>query len=155
LNDASAIPSLTLAGDVLYVPSGGITALKIDTHAEPPKQLWRVGQLGPGTASPVVLGARLFTINNASVLTCADVADGNRVWQLRLAGPFSATPVASGNILYCVNEKGLLQTVDTSKPEGDIVSKLDLGEMILSTPAIANGALYIRSDSTLWKLKRS
>jgi outer membrane protein assembly factor BamB len=155
LSDASAIPSLALAGDTLYVPSGGMTALKLESENQPPKQLWRVSQLGPGTASPVVVGEKLFTLNNASVLTCAGTADGNRLWQLRLTGPFSATPVASGDILYCVNEKGLLQTVDTAKPEGEIASKLDLGQMILSTPAIANGALYLRSDSMLWKVKGS
>jgi outer membrane protein assembly factor BamB len=154
--DAANIPSLTLEGDMVYVPSnGGMAAMKVEGENQPPKQLWKLKELAAGTASPVALGDRLFIINNASVMTCADVADGKRVWQLRLSGPFSATPVASGNILFCVNEKGLLQAVDTSKPEGEIVSKLDLGQMVLSTPAIANGALYVRSDATLWKVKGS
>ncbi len=101
------------------------------------------------------MGDRLFIVNRASVLTCADAADGKRLWQLRLQGPFSATPVAAGNTLFCVSEKGVLQAVDTTKPEGEIVSTLDLKETILATPAIANGALYLRSDATLWKLKSS
>jgi outer membrane protein assembly factor BamB len=153
-NGASTIPSSAFLRDVLYVPGGGITAWKLDA-ANPPTQLWKVAQLAAGTASPVALGERLFTINNAAVLTCADVADGKRLWQLRLQGPFSATPVAAGNTLYCVSEKGVLQTVDTTKPEGEIVSTLDLKETILATPSIANGALYLRSDATLWKLKSS
>lgn len=151
-NGASPIPSAVLLRDVLYVPGGGITAWKLQA-ANPPAQLWKVAQLAASTASPVPLGERLFTVNSASVLTCADVGDGKRLWQLRLQGPFSATPVAAGNTLYCVSEKGLLQTVDTTKPEGEIVSTLDLKETILATPSIANGALYLRSDATLWKLK--
>ena len=153
-NEASTIPSAAFLRDVLYVPGGGITAWKLDA-ANQPTQLWKVAQLAASTASPVAFGEKLFTVNSASVLTCADVADGKRLWQLRLQGPFSATPVASGSTLYCVSEKGVLQTVDTTKPEGEIVSTFELKETILATPAIANGALYLRSDATLWKLKSS
>jgi hypothetical protein len=50
------------------------------------------------------------------------------------------------------NEKGLLQVVDTSKPEGELVSEMDLGETILSTPAISGNAMFLRSDGKLWKI---
>ncbi len=43
---------------------------------------------------------------------------------------------------------------DATAPEGAIVGELDLGQ-VLSTPSIAHGALYVRSDGTLWKLKKS
>ena len=45
--------------------------------------------------------------------------------------------------------------VDTFKPEGEVISELDLGDTILSTPAISGGAIYIRSDGRLWKLGKS
>ena len=41
---------------------------------------------------------------------------------------FSATPVAAGTSLYCVNEKGLLQIVDTTVPEGAVVSIVIQGD---------------------------
>ncbi|MEO6036084.1 MAG: pyrrolo-quinoline quinone, partial [Verrucomicrobiota bacterium] len=58
----------------------------------------------------------------------------------------------AGQFIYCVNEKGLAQVVDTSKVEGEVASELDLGETILSTPSIAHGAIYFRSDTRLWKV---
>lgn len=154
LSKADTIPSPTLVGDIMYVPGDGITALKLNA-SNSPVQLWKVSQLATGTASPLALRDRLFIVNRASVLTCANAANGERLWQLRLQGPFSATPVAAGNTLFCVSEKGVLQAVDTTKPEGEIVSTLELKETILATPAIADGALYLRSDATLWKLKGS
>ena len=154
LSKADTIPSPTLQGDTIYVPGDGVTALKLST-TNSPTQLWKVSQLATGTASPLALGDRLFIVNRASVLTCANAANGERLWQLRLQGPFSATPVAAGKTLFCVSEKGVLQAVDTTKPEGEIVSTLELNETILATPAISNGALYLRSDATLWKLKSS
>lgn len=152
---ASTIPSATVSDGVLYVPSHGITALKPEPEGQSPKQLWRSGQLRPATSSPIIVNQRVFTLNDAGVLTCGDAANGNRLWQLRLKGPFSATPVAAGAFLYCVNEKGLLQVVDTAQPEGAVTSEVDLTATILSTPSIARGFVYVRSDAKLWKLGKS
>jgi outer membrane protein assembly factor BamB len=152
---ASTIPSSTASDGVLFVPSHGLTALQPAVESQSPKQLWRSAQLRPATSSPIVVNQRVFTLNDAGVLACGNVTDGSRLWQLRLKGPFSATPVASGPLLYCVNEAGLLQVIDTSQPEGAIVSELDLGKTILSTPSIAHGAVYVRSDAKLWKLTKS
>jgi len=152
---ASTIPSSTPSGGVLYVPSQGLTALQPGPEGQSPKQLWRSGQLRPATSSALILSGRVYTLNDAGVLTCGSATDGSRLWQLRLKGPFSSTPVAAGHHVYCVNEKGLLQVVDTSTPEGAVVSELDLGQTVLSTPSIAGGAVYVRSDGKLWKLGKS
>ena len=51
--------------------------------------------------------------------------------------------------------RGVAQVVDVSakgKSEGQIIGEMDLGETVLSTPAIANGALFVRSNGKLWKL---
>lgn len=152
---ASTVPSSTPSGENLFVPSHGMTVLQPGTPGEAPKQLWRSAQLRPGTPSATVLGQKVFALNDGGVLTCGDAASGQRLWQLRLKGPFSATPVGAGAYLYCVNEKGLTQVVDTFKPEGEVISELDLGETVLSTPSIAGGAIYIRSDKLLWKIGKS
>lgn len=151
----SSVPSCTPSGGVLYVPSRGLTALQPGTGGEKPKQLWQASQLRPGTPSPVVVGEKIFALNDGGVLTCGETTTGKRLWQLRLKGPFSATPVAAGVFLYCVSEKGVAQVVDTSKPEGEVVSELELGETILSTPSISGGAIYFRSNSRLWKIGKS
>jgi len=150
---ASTIPSATVSDGIVYVPSHGLTALEPTADGNTPKQLWRSGQLRPATASPIVVRQRVYTLNDAGVLSCGNTSDGTRLWQLRLKGPFSATPVAAGGFLYCVNEKGLLQVVDTSAPEGAVASELDLGKTVLSTPSIAQNAIYVRSDAKLWKLR--
>jgi len=151
-NVGSSIASTAAGGGLLFVPSRkGLTALKPGANGEAPKQLWQSLKLHPGMASPVALGDKVFTLNDASILTCGGAATGEILWQLRLKGPFSASPVAAGHFLYCVSENGVVQIVDTTKPGGAVVSELELGETILSTPAISDGSLYFRSDSRLWK----
>jgi len=152
----SSIPSATTGAGVLYVPSSrGLTALQLGGSDEQPKQLWQSSRLRPGTASPVVLGEKVFALSDGGILTCGSAVTGERQWQLRLKGPFSATPVAVGHFLYCVSETGVAQVVDTSKPEGEVVSELNLGETVLSTPSISWGAIYFRSDAHLWKIAKS
>ena len=153
---ASTIPSSTLLKGVLYIPSHGVTALELnkDDAGNTPKQLWQSSRLQLGTASPIVIGNKVFTINKAGVLTTGDTQSGERGWQLRLKGPFSATPVSAGKHLYFVNEGGLIQVVDTEAEEGAIVGTLNLDEQILGSPAVGGGALYLRSNTKVYKIAK-
>ena len=153
---ASTIPSSTLLNGVIYVPSHGITALELnkDDAGNTPRQLWQSSRLQLGTASPIVMGDRVFTVNTAGVLTTGNIKTGERGWQLRLKGPFSATPVSAGKYLYFVNEAGLMQVVNTDAEEGEIVGKLNLDEQILGSPAVGGGALYLRSNAKVYKIAK-
>lgn len=153
---ADTVSSSALADGVLYVPSNGITALTLDP-ADPekqPTQAWRENTLSPATASCVVAGDALYTINGAGVLTAGDRETGKRRWQLRLQGPYSGTPLTDGKHLWAVNEAGLVQVVELGAKEGKVVATLDLGDEILCSPAAADGALYVRSNTKLHKIGR-
>ncbi len=152
---AATAPSTTVSGGRLYVPSQGLTVLEPGLEDQAPKQVWRSNQLRPGTASPLVVGDRVYILGDGGILACGDTADGRRLWQLRLKGAFSATPVAAGGYLYCVNEKGLVQVVDPTKPEGEVVSEFDLGQAVIGTPSIAANSLFVRSDGKLWRIGRA
>ncbi len=151
---ASTIPSSTVSAEgIVYTPSNGLTALKPNASSTP-DQVWEVGKLRPGTASPIVIGERVFTINGANVLDAAETATGKELSSTRLEGPISGSPVAAGNRIYVFAErKGLGQIVDVSgEGEAKITGTIELEDTILCTPALANGAVYVRSDRHLWKL---
>ena len=151
---ADTVSSSALADGVLYVPSNGVTALGLDP-ADPtkqPTQVWRENTLSPSTASCVVGADSVYCINGAGVLTAGDRATGKRRWQLRLQGPFSGTPVGDGKHLWAVNEAGLVQVVELGEKEGKVVATLDLGDEILCSPAVADGALFVRSNTKLHKI---
>jgi outer membrane protein assembly factor BamB len=155
---ASTIPSSVVTTDSLLVPSNGLTALrlgeKLNDDEGAPEVLWNDRKLGPGTSSPIVVNGKVFVVNRAGVLQAADVNTGSLLWRLRLKGPFSATPVAAGKHLIFFNEKGDAQVVDISGAEGEIVGENTVGETILSTPAIADNEMFVRSDGHLWKIAK-
>jgi outer membrane protein assembly factor BamB len=150
---ASTIPSSVVADGILYAVSNGITALKPPTDSASLEQLWKASKLGPGTGSPLVYNGRLYSINSAGVLLAADLKSGAIKWQLRIPGPFSGSAVAAGGHLFVFNEKGEGHCVKLGDDAGELVSTGDLaGEVFMCTPAISNGAIYVRSDKTLWKI---
>ncbi|MBV6499064.1 MAG: Outer membrane protein assembly factor BamB [Prosthecobacter sp.] len=148
---AATIPSSAVTQDAIYVPSNGVTALVPEKGAV--SQLWRASGLKPGTGSPLVLGDSIYVLNGAGVLVKAALSNGDEAWKLRLKGPFSGSPVAAGKYIYIVSERGDFQVVDTTAKEGEVVHSVELKDTLLCTPAISNGAVYVRSDKALWKLK--
>jgi len=149
----ASIPSLAVDAGLLYVPAGGITALRIPSQAgvAAPEVVWRASRLRTDAASPLVDRGKLYTLNNTGVLTCSAATTGQIEWRLRLKGRFWATPVLVGSHLVLINSDGLAQVVDVSGSKGKLVRTSDLGEPIQATPAVAGGALYFRSDHHLWK----
>jgi outer membrane protein assembly factor BamB len=149
--ESNPIASAVLAGTTLYVPDGqGLAAFALRPGG-PPKSLWHEKALAMDMASPVVVGGRVYCLNGG-ILVGADAKTGQGVRKLRLKGPFSASPVAAGDRLCCVSEDGLLQFVNVAPDREALAGSGPLGETILATPALAGGALFVRSDKHLWKI---
>jgi outer membrane protein assembly factor BamB len=150
----NVIPSAAADGGVVYVPAGGMTALRPADGTSEPSVLWKAAKLQPASASPIVSAGRIYTINRAGVVVCADAASGEILSQVRLQGSFWGTPALVGDRLYCISQEGLAQVVEYSDEgrQGEVIGKGEIGETIQASPAVANGALYLRSDRHLWKI---
>jgi outer membrane protein assembly factor BamB len=148
-----SISSCAASGDVLYMPSQGLAALKTPSDAKSPEVLWTNNRLAPSTPTLLVDGDRLYVMNG-SVLKCAETSSGEILWQLRVKGNFSGSPVAAGGLIYMVNEEGLGQVIEpgAGKAPGKVIGTGDFADTIICTPAIAGDALYVRSDKKLWKV---
>jgi outer membrane protein assembly factor BamB len=142
--------SVSRPGRIYFPSSGGITAL--DTTKKQPEAIWTSNRLRPGAASTIVDGNYLYAVNRSGVLTCASAVTGKTVWQQRLKGSFWATPVIAAGHMYLVSQAGDLQIVKLGKDAGEVVSEFALEEKIQGSPAIADNAIFIRSDAHLWKL---
>jgi outer membrane protein assembly factor BamB len=150
--ESDPIASSVRGGNLLYVPGEkGLAAFDLLPGGAVPKLRWEKQKLACETASPIVLGRRVYCLRGP-ILVSADAETGDDIHQLRLTGPFSASIVAAGGLLYSINEAGLAQVVKPGEKEDQRIHSGALGEAILATPAIAGGALYLRSDQHLWKI---
>ncbi|QGJ68454.1 Outer membrane protein assembly factor BamB [Planctomycetales bacterium 10988] len=164
--DCSTIPSAVLGEKRIFVPLGrggrpGIIALPLPSSEAVPGDIsqtafvneeWHQARLAASTASPLYYEGMVLTINSAGVLNCADAETGEIIWRGRVRGPYSGTPVIVSGHLFAINEDGEGKVVKLSKEEGEVLETNQLGETILCTPAVADGAIYVRSDQHLWKI---
>lgn len=145
----STIPSPVPGPDgSVLIPGGGLTALKPGPDGVTPETLWKSAKLGSGTASPLYYKGRVYGLSNVGAVAL-DAKNGEQLWTQRVTGPFSASPVIGDGKLYVVNEKGVVSVLGLGdKPE--VLATNDMGATILATPAIAGGAIFLRSDGHLW-----
>ncbi len=155
-SNTDGITSSVVARNAIYLPTAGagIRALELSAEAQTPRVLWTQNKLNFGSASPVLFGDKIYTINRAGVLNCGRASNGEVLWQLRLKGAFWSTPIAASGRLYAANDAGEVQVVRLDDKKGEVVSTNALGEPLLASPAAADGALYYRSEKHLWKIAK-
>jgi outer membrane protein assembly factor BamB len=112
---------------------------------------WRHTKGVPNTASPIVVGDELYFVSDAGVASCLDARTGKVHWSERLGGAFSASPVAAEDRLYFLNEEGTCYVV-AAENEFKLLATNELGERTFASPAVADGALFLRSESRLWRI---
>jgi outer membrane protein assembly factor BamB len=148
---SAAIPSATSDGKLLVVPGAkGLAAFGLQPGGAAPKLLWQKPRLNPDTASPLLLGDRVYVLRG-NILVCGDLKTGAVRGERRLAGPFGASPVSAGGLVYCTNEAGEVWVVKPGEKEPDVVEQGDLHETLLATPALVDGAVFLRGDRHLWR----
>ena len=64
----------------------------------------------------------------------------------------SSTAPLVGDKLYLAAEDGVAYVEEVSPEGGKILFELDMEDRIFASPAIIDGALFIRSEEFLWKI---
>jgi outer membrane protein assembly factor BamB len=154
----SVVPRPVFANGFVYLTSGFMRAnlLAIDPRgargdATDSHVVWKYDRGVPTTPSPLVAGDEIYFVSDNGVATCLDARSGEVHWSERLGGGFSASPVAAEGRVYFVNEAGVTYVVRAAV-EFELLATNDLGEPSLASPAVDDGAIYLRTESHLWRI---
>jgi outer membrane protein assembly factor BamB len=146
-DNLGSIPSPVVVEDLIIVPGTPSVALRLSEGGKP-EVVWKSRKLAAAYASPVVYKGRIYALTGIGV-ACLDVSTGEEVWRERLGHGFSASPVLADGKLYVAKEDGATSVVQLGdKPK--ILANNALKETLLATPAIAKGAIYLRTDQHLY-----
>lgn len=150
--------SATYSSPYIIVPGQSTTAIRLSPSAEDDGTTeasiqWESNQLRPQRCSPVVSGDRIY-MGKGSVLVAGSISDGSVLWQARLGklNNVWATPVMTATGIYIVSSDGKVVVVADKGDEGEVVGTSNLGESVLASPAVADDALYFRSERGLIKV---
>jgi outer membrane protein assembly factor BamB len=108
-----------------------------------------------GFSSPVLEGERLYQVDNGANLGAFDVATGKQVWVQNLGTIQKASPVLADGKLYVGTENGKFFIVKPGPAGAQVLDSDQLGteqqpEAIIASVAIADGRVYLVSDSALY-----
>jgi outer membrane protein assembly factor BamB len=118
-----------------------------DTHVA-----WKVRKAVPNTPSPLLVGDELYLVSDGGVASCLDAKSGRVHWQRRLGGAFSASPFHAGGRVYFQNEEGV-GTVIQSGQQFRQLARNALDEPTLASYAAADGALFVRTEGRLYRIR--
>jgi outer membrane protein assembly factor BamB len=106
---------------------------------------------GPDVPTPVTDGKYLYMINDRGIAYCFDVQTGKEVYSGQRIKPaiYSSSPVLADGKIYMTNEDGLT-TVLKAGPTFEVLAENPLDDFTLSSPAISDGQIFIRTKSHLW-----
>jgi outer membrane protein assembly factor BamB len=142
-----SVPSPVLADDLVIVPGNPSVALRVSEDGKP-EVVWKSRKLAVAYASLVAYKGRIYALTGIGV-ACLDAAMGEEIWRERLGSGFSASPVIADGKLYVAKEGGDTSVVELGETP-KILANNALKETLLATPAIANVAIYLRTEKHLY-----
>ena len=149
LTDIAGDP--VIDGDRVYV--GNFTGVTVAIDAASGERIWTAGEGASGPVWPA--GDSVFMVNDLNELVRLDAADGSAIWRVALPdlkeqkGFFNRQstvfanygPILAGGRLIVASSDGLLRSFDPTS--GALLGSVALPGGAASTPAIANGVLYV------------
>jgi outer membrane protein assembly factor BamB len=118
------------------------------------KPLWKKRKGTPYVPSIVTVGPYVFyALDKEGTAICIEGKSGKEIWSERLgAGGVTASLLANQGHIYIFCERGTCFVMKAG-PTMEIVAKNVLPETIYATPAMADGAIFVRGDKHLYCIR--
>jgi outer membrane protein assembly factor BamB len=127
-----------------------------DTESSNAQVRWSRPARGPFIPTPLVYRSILYVLANNGVLDAYDAGTGEEIYRQRLpaiGSGFSASPVAADGKLYIANEDGQVMVIAAGREFRHIATN-SIPELLMATPALSNGVLYLRGASSVFAIGR-
>jgi outer membrane protein assembly factor BamB len=117
---------------------------------------WSRRGRGPYMPTPLIYEGILYVLGNNGVFDAYDLRSGEEIYRVRiphLGSGFSASPVAADGRIYLANEDGDMPVVRAGRAFEHLATN-PVGELLMATPAISDGVMYVRSAGSLIAIGR-
>ena len=118
--------------------------------------VWSRTGRGSYMPTPLVYNGILYVLANNGLFDAYNLRTGEEVYRQRLAlvgSGFSASPVAADGKIYLSNEDGEMLIIAAGDKFTQIATN-SMGELLMATPALSDGVMYVRSSTSLFAIGR-
>jgi outer membrane protein assembly factor BamB len=163
-------PTPVFAGDLFVVASGRAPERPIfvvragargdltlgDNDTARGAVVWSRNARGPYMPTPLIHDGLVYVLANNGIFDAYELQTGAEVYRQRLpyvGNGFSASPVAADGKIYLSSEDGEMLVVSAGRTFRHIATN-SIGDLLMATPALSGGAMYVRSASHLFAIAR-
>jgi outer membrane protein assembly factor BamB len=117
---------------------------------------WSKTGRGSYMPTPLIYQGVLYVLANNGLLDAYDVKSGEEIYRQRLplvGSGYSASPVAADGKIYLSNEDGDMLVITAGKNYAHLATNA-MGELLMATPALSDGVMYVRSSQSLFAIGR-
>lgn len=111
--------------------------------------IWENDEYLPEASSPLAHNGLLIIATSYGVLVCYDAKTGDQYWEHDVGTTLYSSPIVADGKLYMMDNDGMMRVYEFSK-EMKLISENNLGETAGSTPAFAEGRIFIRGENNLY-----
>lgn len=140
-------PSVAYSDGVVFAANEYARLVAIDINSK--NIIWENDEYLPEASSPVAYKGLLFIATSYGVLVCYDAKTGDQYWEHDVGTTLYSSPTIADGKLFMMDNDGMMRVYEFSK-EMKLISENDLGEKAGTTPAFADGRIYIRGDKNLY-----
>jgi len=118
---------------------------------------WHQSQGGPSTASPLLYDGYIYILEErGGFLACYDAKTGKQAYKERLPGArgFTSSPWAYDGKVFCLDDNATTYVVEAG-PTFKAIGKNTLEGMCWSSPAVAGGAVFLRTVDHLYCIRNA
>jgi outer membrane protein assembly factor BamB len=135
-----------------YLSVGANTCMALRPGKNGLETVWKQTRGLPYVPSPLFYNGLVYVVKDGGMVSCFDAKTGKPHYeQERLAptGSYYSSPVAADGKVYLISVTGKV-TVIAAGEKPTVLSKGDLGERCVTTPAIVGDRIYLRTAGKLW-----
>ncbi|MBN1443881.1 MAG: PQQ-binding-like beta-propeller repeat protein [Planctomycetes bacterium] len=115
---------------------------------------WKTARNVPNRSSPVLVGARLYMVDDGGIASCLDAETGREVWRERIGGRYSSCLLYGAGRIHFFSEEGETVIIrPTDRFEVLARNRLDAG--CLASPGVAGDALFVRTKTHLYRIEEA
>ncbi len=106
------------------------------------------GKVVPYVPTSVVHDGLLFAFHDSGQISCLQCDTGQVLWSEKPAGRFYGSPICVNGVLYAITTKGEVVVLKADSTY-TLLAVNSLGQGSHATPAVADGRLYLRTESQM------
>ena len=133
-----------------------LVGLKLDANTsgdQTPKAIW-TQKRSSRYCLPLYLDNHIYQVTHDGTISCSNIKSGEKLWTKSIPNKFMASPLLVGDKVYAFDEYGKTIVFEANTKEFKVLAENIIDEGVSASPAVADGAIFLRTKKALYRISK-